>query len=80
MMDVKHFQKLIIHPILFSCELKFMFSCWAVSTKPIAIKYVKKYESFEETFLMSVKENFMICSTLGDMSYLSYLKNKNSRS
>ena len=79
MMDVKHFQKLIIHPILFSCEQKFMFSCWAFSTKPIAVKYVKKYESFEES-LMSVRENFMIFSTMGGMSYLSYLKNKNFKS
>ena len=29
-----------------------MVSCWVVKTKSIAVKYVKKYESFEETSLM----------------------------
>ena len=29
------------YPILFSWEQKSMFSCWAVKTKPIAVKYVK---------------------------------------
>ena len=52
-----------------------MFSCWVVKTKPIAVKYVKN-ESFKETTLMSVKENFMVCSTSGDMSYFSYTKKK----
>ena len=40
--------------------------------KPIAVKYVKKYESFEETSLTSVEENFMVCTVLGDISYFSY--------
>ena len=44
------------YPMLFSCEQKSMFSCWAVSTKPIAVKYVKKYESFQETSLISFSE------------------------
>ena len=34
-----------------------MFSCWVVITEPIAVKYVKKHENFEETSLMLVKEN-----------------------
>ena len=41
----------------------------------IAVKYVKEYESFEETSLMSVTENFMVCSTLVNMSHFSYTKN-----
>ena len=43
------------YPILFSCEQKPMFSWWVVKAKPFAVKYVKKYESFEGTSLMSVK-------------------------
>ena len=50
-----------------------MFSCWVVKTEPIAVKYVKN-ESFKETTLMSVKQNFMVCSTSRDMSYFSYTK------
>ena len=42
--------------------------------KPIAVKYVKNYESFEETSVMSVKENFMVCSTWGDFSYFICIK------
>ena len=42
------------YPILFSWEQKSMFSCWVFKTKskPIAVKYVKKYKSLEETSLM----------------------------
>ena len=29
-----------------------MFSCWVVKTKSVAVEYVKKYESFQETSLM----------------------------
>ena len=36
----------------------------------------KKNENFEKTSLISVKNNFMVCSTLVDMSYLSYTKKK----
>ena len=48
-----------------------MFSCWVVKTKPTAVKYVKKYVHFEETSLMSVKEN---CITLGGYVILQLSK------
>ena len=63
--------------MLFLCEQKFMFVelSFLVKANPIlAVKYVKKYDNFEGTSLMSVKENFMVCSTLVDMSYVSYTK------
>ena len=44
---------------------------WQNKTKSIAVKYVKKYESLEETSLIW---GYGLCSTLGDMSYFSYTK------
>ena len=60
------------YPILLSCEWKSMFSFWVANKKSIAVKYVKKCESFEETSLTSVEENFMVCNVLGDISYFRY--------
>ena len=40
------------YAILFSWEQKTVFCGWVVKTKPIAVKYVKKYENFKETSAM----------------------------
>ena len=45
---------------------------WQNKTKSIAVKYVKKYESLEETSLIW---GYGLCSTLGDMSHFSYTNN-----
>ena len=37
---------------MFSWKQKPMFSCWVDQTRSLAVKYVKKYEIFEETSLM----------------------------
>ena len=75
----KHFKKLVT--LYFSCEQKPIFFCSANKTKPIAVNMSKKNETFEKTSLMSVKEKFMIYSTLEITSYFSYTKKiKNSKS
>ena len=50
-----------------------------MKTKPIAVKYVEKHESFKETSLMSVKENFKwyvvhwgICHTSAILKYKNF--------
>ena len=43
---------------------------WQNKTKSIAVKYVKKYESLDETSLI----RYGLYSTLGDKSYFSYTK------
>ena len=35
------------YPVLFSCKQNSMFSCRVAKMKLIAVKYVKKYESFD---------------------------------
>ena len=68
------------YPILFSWEQKSRFFWWVVKTKPIADKYVKKYERFEQSSLMPVKENFYGLHYIGGYVILQlYKKNKNSK-
>ena len=43
---------------------------WQNKTKYIAVKYVKKYESLDETSLI----RYGLCSTLGDKSYSTIQK------
>ena len=53
-----------------------MFSCWVVKTKSVAVEYVKKYESFEETSLMW---GYGLQFIEGYAIIQLYEKNKNSK-